>query len=190
MSYKDHVSAIDILQMDGHTEIVGTPEVTVLQVDSDKNVLLAKGATVPTDADTGYATGCLFIDTTSGVGITLYINEGSATSADFNAIETPGAAITGVTAGTDMSGGGTSGTVTLNLSSTISQNLLFTGSRGIRFSAAVGTAVGSAAIFRFDSFSAAVGTATSTAFITGSTYNIAVQIPGIGTAYLKATMAE
>lgn len=159
MSFKDYTSSIDILKIEGHDEVVGTPTVTILKVDSSNNVLLAKGTTVPTDNDNGYAVGCLFIDTTGGVGITLYTNEGDADNCDFNAILTPGGAIT------------------------------FIGSQGISFSSAVGSGVGSAAIFRFNSFSAAVGTATSTAFVTGSTYNIAVQIPGVGTAYLKATMA-
>jgi len=45
-----------------------------------------RGTTVPTDATAGYATGCLFIDTTGGAGVTLYVNEGSVTSCDFNAV--------------------------------------------------------------------------------------------------------
>ena len=47
--------------------------------------LLARGAAAPADASTGYAPGCLFIDTT---GAAVYINEGSATSSDFDAITT------------------------------------------------------------------------------------------------------
>ena len=44
-----------------------------------------QGDTVPTDGDAGYAVGCIFIDTGGGVGTTLYVNEGSTTSCDFNA---------------------------------------------------------------------------------------------------------
>ena len=132
MSYKDSITGVDVLQMAGSDDTVGTPSVTVLSVDSDKNVLLARGATVPTDTDTGYATGCIFIDTTGGVGVTLYINEGDETSADFNAVETPGAAITGVTAGTDLTGGGTEGTVTLNLGTSLTQNYTLYGTRGFK----------------------------------------------------------
>jgi len=70
----------------GEKRTVGTPVVNILQFDSSNNVLFATGATVPTDADAGYAKGCIFIHTDGGVGTTLYQNEGSATSADFNAV--------------------------------------------------------------------------------------------------------
>lgn len=93
MAYKDYTSAIDILKVDGHNEIVGTPTVTILKVDSNNNVLLAKGATLPTDADAGYAKGCRFILTGGSTGNTEYVNEGSATSADFNKVITVGARI-------------------------------------------------------------------------------------------------
>lgn len=188
MSYKDNVSAVDIIELDGSTDIVGTPRVAVLKVDSDKMVLLAKGITVPTDADAGYATGCIFIHTDGSVGTTVYINEGSATSADFNAVESVASNITGVTAGTDLTGGGSSGTVTVNLSSTLSQDFKMTSTRGLRFGTAFGNGSGSAAIFRFDGFNAAFATATGTAF-TGNAYNIMVQVPNIGTAYIKVTDA-
>lgn len=64
--------------------------------------LIAMGATVPSDAATGYAKGCLFIDTDGSAGSVLYVNEGSNTSADFNlalADETV-TYLDGVTAGT------------------------------------------------------------------------------------------
>jgi len=44
-----------------------------------------EGTTVPTDATAGYAPGCIFIKTDGGAGTTLYINEGTAASCDFNA---------------------------------------------------------------------------------------------------------
>lgn len=46
----------------------------------------AYGTTVPTDATAGYATGCRFIHTDGTRGTALYINEGSATSCDFNPV--------------------------------------------------------------------------------------------------------
>lgn len=49
-------------------------------------LLQASGTTVPTDGDAGYATGCLFQHTDGGDGTALYVNEGTATSCDFNAI--------------------------------------------------------------------------------------------------------
>ena len=46
-------------------------------------MLRASGATVPTGA--GYAKGCLFLKTDATANILLYVNEGSKTSANFNA---------------------------------------------------------------------------------------------------------
>jgi hypothetical protein len=60
---------------------VATPR-TVLATED--GIILAYGITVPSDAATGYAIGCIFIHTdASGSGF-IYINEGSSTSADFN----------------------------------------------------------------------------------------------------------
>lgn len=47
--------------------------------------VMARGATVPTDATAGYAPGCIFIQTDGGAATTLYINEGTLASCDFNA---------------------------------------------------------------------------------------------------------
>lgn len=44
------------------------------------------GNTVPTDGVSGFATGCLFLHTDGGDGTSLFVNEGTAASADFNAI--------------------------------------------------------------------------------------------------------
>lgn len=49
-------------------------------------LLFSAGPTVPTDGDAGYATGCLFQHTDGGDGTALYVNEGTVTSCDFNAI--------------------------------------------------------------------------------------------------------
>ncbi len=49
-------------------------------------LLMAAGATVPADTTAGYETGCLFQHTDGGDGTSLYVNEGSVTSCDFNAI--------------------------------------------------------------------------------------------------------
>jgi hypothetical protein len=49
-------------------------------------IMLAYGTTVPADATVGYAIGCLFIHTDGGAGTALYCNEGTAASADFDAV--------------------------------------------------------------------------------------------------------
>lgn len=47
------------------------------------------GKTMPTDALSGYAPGCIFQHIDGSAGAVLYINEGSATSSDFNIPTTP-----------------------------------------------------------------------------------------------------
>lgn len=57
--------------------IVSVPGIGILQ---------AYGVTVPSDAAVGYATGCIFQHIDGADGTALYLNEGTAASADFNAI--------------------------------------------------------------------------------------------------------
>ena len=54
---------------------------------------IVAGVTVPTDGDTGYQTGCLFQKTDGGSGTSVYVNEGSLSSAAFVAIEPPSSII-------------------------------------------------------------------------------------------------
>lgn len=64
--------------------------------------LFARGSTVPSDGATGYAKGCIFQQTDGSEGTVLYVNEGSVTSADFNAVASLTAAqeaLLGATAG-------------------------------------------------------------------------------------------
>lgn len=73
------------LQLAGELIAKGSIKLTVWEFDSNNDILKCKGATVPTDALSGFAVGCEFIDTDGGTNTTLYINEGSRTSCDFNA---------------------------------------------------------------------------------------------------------
>lgn len=70
----------------GEKKKVGTPIVTIVTLDGSSKVTKCFGATLPTDGDAGYAVGCYFYKTTGVVGATVYINEGSTSSADFNAV--------------------------------------------------------------------------------------------------------
>lgn len=96
----------------GEKRKVGTPVVTVVELDRLGKVSLCYGATQPTDADAGYALGCIFTLTTGNVvGGTVYINEGSSASADFNALGTGGLELTEVSTGTNVITAAESGTV-------------------------------------------------------------------------------
>lgn len=75
------------LQIGGEDLKIGTPVVNVVEMDADGYVTKAKGKTLPTNGDKGYAKGCEFIRTTnSGVGNTgprRYINLGDNVKAKF-----------------------------------------------------------------------------------------------------------
>ena len=52
----------------------------------DEGLWLASGKTVPADGTAGYQTGCLFQHTDGGAGTALYVNEGTSTSCNFDAV--------------------------------------------------------------------------------------------------------
>ena len=55
-------------------------------VNGKEGLLSSSGDTVPTDGESGFATGCYFAHTDGGNGTAAYINEGTYASCDFNAI--------------------------------------------------------------------------------------------------------
>lgn len=60
---------------------------TSILTDASGDLLLVQGTTVPTDATTGYAKGCLFIDTDVATGTSgLYVNVGTNTSCVFKLV--------------------------------------------------------------------------------------------------------
>lgn len=71
------------LKVAGESVKVGTPVVTVESFDVSNNVTMARGATIPTDADRGYAAGCIFRSTATGL---RYMNTGTATAAYFRPV--------------------------------------------------------------------------------------------------------
>ncbi len=71
----------------GDVEKVGAETVTGILADGNGDLLLATGTTVPTDTTSGYAKGCLFIDTDVATGTTgLNCNKGTNTSCQFTAV--------------------------------------------------------------------------------------------------------
>lgn len=71
------------LKVAGEPVKVGTPVVTVESFDVSNNVTMARGATLPTDADRGYAAGAIFRSTATGL---RYINAGTATACYFRPV--------------------------------------------------------------------------------------------------------
>ena len=103
------------LKLCGETRNFGASKtlITILETDVDNNVTRCSGITKPVDADAGYAKGCFFIDTDAASGSIVYTNDGTIASCDFN-LGVSGD-ITSVVAGAGMTGGGTTGAVTLNV---------------------------------------------------------------------------
>jgi hypothetical protein len=64
-----------------------TNPIKVLIRDGTGDILYATGTDVPVDTTSGYAKGCLFIDTNVATGTTgLYCNKGTNTSCVFTAV--------------------------------------------------------------------------------------------------------
>lgn len=109
------IVATVVNQLLGNTETINSQSIIVLEKDSAGYVLRCKGTITVTDAGAGYAKGCVYIKTDGSITTTVFINEGTTTSCDFNAIESSASTVTGVVAGNGLTGGGTEGTVTLNV---------------------------------------------------------------------------
>jgi hypothetical protein len=76
---------MNVAQMTGSTETPDSTEVEVLEKDGAGMVLLARGTDAPTDAEAGYAKGCIFIDTDVAGGTSgLYENIGTTASCEFS----------------------------------------------------------------------------------------------------------
>lgn len=76
----------NVLQMDGQSEVVNSVTITTLQADNNGDILLATGATVPTDGSSGYTKGGTFIKTGVATGTSaIYTNVGTNTSSVFAA---------------------------------------------------------------------------------------------------------
>jgi len=58
----------------------------ILRDNAWNNYLLAEGRTVPANAATGYATGCIFVHMDGGSATAVYVNMGSSVSANFDRV--------------------------------------------------------------------------------------------------------
>lgn len=84
MGSKYQSSNVPILGVDGRKVTVNGKLVTVLMIGPDSKILWATGPDLPTEDDTEYAVGALFIrsgDEDAG----LYVNTGTSGEPDFSA---------------------------------------------------------------------------------------------------------
>jgi len=72
--------------MSGQIKIGFNDPKGILIKHPSRGALLAEGLTVPADASTGYAPGCIFLHTDGTAGAVVYVNDGTSTSSEFNAI--------------------------------------------------------------------------------------------------------
>ena len=71
----------------GPAETVNSVVVYPLLADGTGDILFATGVTVPTNASTGFAKSCLFIDTdVAAMTGSLYLNKGTNTSCQFSLV--------------------------------------------------------------------------------------------------------
>lgn len=82
-----NMTVYNAMEFAGADETIGGTGITVYLADKNGDILLATGLTVPADTNTGYAKGCLFIDTDVATGTTgLNCNKGTNTSCQFTAV--------------------------------------------------------------------------------------------------------
>lgn len=82
MSTRNEVK-VNVITAHGLPQKVGTHTVTILVRNQFHHVLLCAGGDAPHDGDAGFATGCIFINSSAG---TLFSNRGSETSCNFDAV--------------------------------------------------------------------------------------------------------
>ena len=74
------------LQIAGDIVSIGGYGYSKVTTDGSGHITHLTGATLPTDGQEGFAVGCIFTDSDGGAGTTFYVNEGTASSCDFNIV--------------------------------------------------------------------------------------------------------
>jgi hypothetical protein len=105
--------------VEGRKETVDAVVQNIIFKD-DRGVLLSVGATLPSDGDSGYAKGCMFIVSSGGINTTMFVNDGDESACDFNTALGGTGDLTAITTdGVSMIGGGTSGAISPKLGITV-----------------------------------------------------------------------
>lgn len=92
-----------VSKMVGKVSTINSQSIRVLERDNAGNVLRCSGTVTITDTGSGYAKGCLYIDTDVGAGTgSVYVNVGTTASCNFDLLEAGGAGATAFTGLTDV----------------------------------------------------------------------------------------
>lgn len=79
---------VPALRARGLSQIPGTTVVTTILQDNNGRPLLCMGINIPSDGETGFAKGCVFIKTDAGAGVAAnYENVGTITSCNFDLMD-------------------------------------------------------------------------------------------------------
>jgi len=126
-------STFDVVKTRGKVVTVNSQSIRVLERDSNGYISKCSGTVTITDGGAGYAVGCIYTKTDGAAGGIFFINEGSTSSADFNAFETSGSAGTF----TDLTATGNT-----TLGNAVTDTLAITGATTLTTTSANGLVVG------------------------------------------------
>lgn len=93
-SHTDQVSScLEDIDMGSEQKITVPPigedsERVMIEFSTGMGKVLVHGLVVPTDGVEGYAPGCIFMDVNGGQGATVFVNEGTLASANFDLVTT------------------------------------------------------------------------------------------------------
>ena len=88
-STAEGVTNYNIVQLDGEVETINLVNINKMQLDSDGNICLSSGTTIPANGSTGFSKGGIFMKTDAASGYNgLYSNFGTSTSSLFEAVTT------------------------------------------------------------------------------------------------------